>query len=80
MSESADKGRKVCVDHLKDISTPTCLIHGPGHSSDQCKVLGDFGSKYAKSRPTKDRRKNPANRNIFNRQQENNAIFNHAVD
>ena len=29
-----------------------CLIHSPGHSSEECKVLGDFGTKYTTSRPT----------------------------
>ena len=29
MSESADKCRKIHVDHPKDISKHTCLIHGP---------------------------------------------------
>ena len=32
----------------------TCLINYPGHSLDECKVLGDFGSNYSKRRPTKD--------------------------
>ena len=40
------------------------------------KVLGDFGSKYIKIRPTKDRRNDPVPRNKFNRKQENNAIVN----
>ena len=35
MSESADKRRNSYVDHHKDISNQTCLIHGPGHSSDE---------------------------------------------
>ena len=48
MSERAGKHRKSYVYHLQDISKLTCLIHGPGHSSDEFKVLGDFGSKYSK--------------------------------
>ena len=78
MSERAGKHRKIYVYHPKDISKTTCLVHGSGNQSDEWKVLGDFGSKYGKSRPTKERRKNPTNR--FNRKQENNAIVNHAVD
>ena len=31
-SESAGKQRKQYVDHPKDISKPTCIIHGSGHS------------------------------------------------
>ena len=53
MSESAVKRRKRYADQLKDISKLTCLIHGPGNSSYKCKFLGDFGTKYAKDRPTK---------------------------
>ena len=61
MSESAGKRRKRYVD-LKDRSKLTCLIHGPGHSPDECKVLGEFGSKYSKSRPTKYRGHEPTAR------------------
>ena len=49
MSESTVKCRKRYVDHPRDISKGTSLIHGPGHSSDECKVLGDFDYKYSKS-------------------------------
>ena len=42
--------------------------------------MGDFGSKYSKIRPTKDRRNDPTTINKFNIQQDNNAIGNHAVD
>ena len=59
--ESADKRRKLHVD----ISTGkliTCLMHGPGNSSEEFNVLGDFVTKYASSRPTKDRRSSPVPR------------------
>ena len=55
MSESAGKYIKRYVDHPKDRSKLTCIIHGPGNSSDECKMLGDFGYKYFGIRPTKDR-------------------------
>ena len=45
--------QKRYVDRLKSESK-TCFIHSPGHSSDECKVLGDFGTKYAKIKTTKD--------------------------
>ena len=45
MSESVVKRRKRYADQPKDISKLTCLIHGPGHSSDKLKVLDDFGTK-----------------------------------
>ena len=80
MSESAEKRRKIYVDYPKGKSKPTCLIHGPGHSSDKYKVLGDFGSKYSKIRHTNNRGQNPENRNKYTRQQYNNAIVNSAVD
>ena len=66
--ESAGKSRK-----------HTCLIHGPGYSSEERKVLGDFGTKYANSRPTKDRGSSPVPRKK-NSQQENNSIVNNIVD
>ena len=42
-------------DHTKDNSKRTCLIHGPGNSSDECKVLGDLGTKYSEIRLIKAR-------------------------
>ena len=42
--------------------------------------MGDFGSKYSKIRPTKDRRHDPMTRKEFNIQQDNNDIVNHAED
>ena len=58
MSESAEKHRKVYVDHPTG-ELKVCIIHGLGHSSDECKVLGDFGSKYVKGNTIKDRRNHP---------------------
>ena len=77
MIESAGNCRKIYVDHTKDRSKPTKIIHGPGNSSDECKVLGDFGSKYAKIRPTEDRGNDATNRKKFNSQ---HAIVNSSVD
>ena len=54
MSESLVNIRKRHIHYPKDRSKLTRIIHGPGHSSYECKVLGDFGSKYYKSSPTKD--------------------------
>ena len=68
MSERSRKGRKRYVYYPRYRSKSICLIHGPENSSDKCKVLGQFGSKYAKSRPTKDCGKDTANRNKFNSQ------------
>ena len=61
--ESAGKRRKRHVDSLMGKSK-NCLIHGPGNSSEECKVLGEFGTKYANSRPTKDRGSIPVPRKI----------------
>ena len=69
MGESSGKRRKRYVDHPKDISKLTCLIHVPGHSSYICKVLGDFGSKYYKIRPTKYHGHDLAAKNKFSIQQ-----------
>ena len=79
-SESSDKRRKRYVYHLKGKYKPTCLLLGPGHSSDKYKVLGDFGSNYAKIRHTSNRGHNHENSNKYTRQQYNNTIVNSAVD
>ena len=50
---SPEKNRKWYVNHPKDRSKQTCLIHGSIHSSDECKILEDFGNIYVKISPTK---------------------------
>ena len=62
--ESAGKRRKRHVDSPMGKSK-ICLIRGPGNSSEEFKVLGYFGTKYANSRPTKDRESNPIPRKTF---------------
>ena len=57
MDESAGNRPKICVDNLKSESK-TCLIHNPEHYSNECKVLGDFGTKYAKGKRDKDHNNN----------------------
>ena len=79
MSESADNRRKIYVYYPKGKYKPTCLIHGPGHSSDECKVLGGLGSKYSKIRLTKDHGQEPETNKKFNINQEKNAIVHHSV-
>ena len=64
MSESTGKHRKRFLYLLKYGSKITCLIHVPGHSSNENKVFEDFGTKYAKRRHTKYHRKDPVT-NIF---------------
>ena len=76
--ESAGKRRKRYVDHPK-IESKTCILHGPGHSSNECKVLGDFGANYGKGEPTKDHGNHPTPRKN-NRQLENNAIINNLAN
>ena len=80
ISKSDVKHRNIYLDLPKDRPRTTCLIHAPGKFSDECKILGNFGYKYAKSRPTKDRGNDPTIINKFNRQKENNDIVNHEVD
>ena len=79
MSESYDKHRNIYVDYLKGKYKPTCLIHGPGNSSDKYKVLGDFGSKYAKIRHTDNRGHNHESINKYTRQKYSNTIVNSTV-
>ena len=32
-------------------ATNTCLLHGPGHSSEDCKVLKEYSKNYSVQRP-----------------------------
>ena len=65
MSESVGNNRKRYVDHPRDRSKLTCLIHGHGQSSDKLKALGEFGTNYAKVRPPKVRRWDPATKKFW---------------
>ena len=58
----------------------TCNIRCQIRKKDLHKVLGDFGAKYAKDKPTKDHGNHPISRKTFNRPQENNNIVNNVVD
>ena len=69
MGESSDNNIKQYVDCPLGESK-TCLIHGPGNYSDECKVLGDFGAKYPKGKPTKYHGNIHLPRKEFKRQQE----------
>ena len=42
--------------------------------------MGDFGTKYDNSRPTKDRMNRPRTQENINRHHENNNLVNNAVD
>ena len=55
---SAGKRCKQYVDFLKR-EFKKFLIYGVGTSSNKCKVLGEFGTKWAVYQPTKYRRSNP---------------------
>ena len=57
MDNHTGKRKQKYVDHLRDLSQLTCLIHGIGHSSYECKVFKYFGSKYDKVNPFKKRSK-----------------------
>ena len=65
VSRFSGKRIKIYVDHKKDRSKLTCLIHVPVHLLCRFKVLGNFGSKYSKSIPTKDRRKETETKKKF---------------
>ena len=80
MSIIYSKHIKRYVDHPKDRFRKSCLIHGPGYSSYEYKVLGDFGSKYSKIRATKNRGQKPAKMNKCDKKQEENSIVQNEVD
>ena len=80
MIESAGKHSKIYVEYTKGKYKPTCIIHGPGHSLYECKVLGDFCSKYDKIRPTDDPGYGLTKIRKFNRQHYKNDVVNSAVN
>ena len=56
------------------------MIHGPGYSSDECKVLGEFGTNYASVQPKKDCGSNTITRKEFQKKQENHTIIDNNMD
>ena len=80
MSEIYGKHRKRYLDYPNGKSKPTYIIHGPSSSRDEYKILGYFGSVKIKMSPTKDRGHDTVLRNKLNRQKDNIAIVNSAVD
>ena len=80
MGQCTGKRKQSYVNHPRDRSKPTCLIYGHGNSSDECKLQTDFGTKYVKSRPFKERKQYPTSNKKFEKDQEVNAIFQHAVN
>ena len=80
MSESTGNHVKMYVDHPKDRSKLTCIIHIPGHSSDEFKVFGAFGFKYSKIRLPQEQGQLTKKMNKSNINQDNNAMVQHAVD
>ena len=46
----------------------------------ECKILGEFGTKYAVAQPTKNRRINPMPKKGYQKKQENRAIIDNTVD
>ena len=74
------KHNKRYVDHPRYQSKLTCIIHSPGNSSDECKVLNCSGSKYTKIRPSKEHRKKPTPKKSFGNNQDKNPMCQNAVD
>ena len=51
---NSGKRKETNADHPSDGPTSeknTCLLHGPGNSSEECKLLKVFSEKYAAQRP-----------------------------
>ena len=80
MSKPSGKLKQRYLYRPRYKSKPTCTFHGPGNSSDKCKVLNYFGYKYTKIRLTKKRSQDLAFKNFFGKQQDNNDMVQYVVD
>ena len=80
MGKCTGKCKQIYVDRSGKISQTTCIINGPGHSSDEYKMLNDFDNIYTKVRPFKERRKEPATKKEYGKKQYVYDIFQHTVD
>ena len=80
MSKPDVKCKQSYVDYHRDRSKIICRILGTGHSSDECTVLNDFSFRHTKFIPTKEISQKPLIKEKYRNLQENNAMFQHAVD
>ena len=64
----------------ENVLTTKKWLHVILYVADLHEVLGDFGAKHAKGKPTKETGNHPLPRKKINMQQENNAIVNSVVD
>ena len=80
MIKHTGKWKQTYIDHQIDQLKLTCIIHGPGNSPDEFKVLNNVSSKYTKVRPSKEHRHKPAFKKIFGKEQDKNYMVQHAVD
>ena len=76
----AGNNKQRYVDHPRGWSQLTCLINGLGHSSDECRVLNGFGTKYAKYRPFKESSQDTNTNKKWGKKQEVNYFVQEAVD
>ena len=80
MGKRSGNRKQGYVNCPHDQSKLTCLIHGPGHSSEQNKLLNYFATKYSKGRHFKKRRQDPtSDKKVWNNQ-EVSYIFQQAAD
>ena len=56
-------------------ASKNCMIHGAGNYSDECKVLGEFGTKYAEDQPAKYRRSDPIPRENFQKNKKTTLLL-----
>ena len=56
------------------------MINGNGHSPGQCKVLTEFGKRYATNRTSEESRNEPKAANKYLKNQEVNTMVQHKVD
>ena len=55
------------IDHPRYRSKLTYLVHGNVHSSEECKFLNEFGTRYSASRTFKYIRQEPTAAKIYTR-------------
>ena len=60
----AGKRKKINAVHPSDRPTrgKKCLLHGPGNSTEECKVLMDYSTKYAVQRPHREEARSSGNK------------------
>ena len=79
MDKRAGNHKQSFVGHMRERSKLTCMNRGNVYSSEHCKLLNEFSTRYAANRPFKEHRQESTADEV-QKKKEVNAVVQHAVN